>query len=87
MSEQFLNGFTCGVAYHVLGSQFPHMFGIEVENQNGVFTLTKEIIEVISNVSKTNIVALIVSLTCIVTLLAFKIYVNEWIKEKFKIKV
>ena len=87
MSEQFLNGFTCAVAYHVLGSQFQHMFGIKTKSVSGVFCLTKEIIEVMVKISQTNIVSLILSAVCIVILLTFKIYINDIIKDKFKIKV
>ena len=87
MSEQFLNGFTCAVAYHVLGSQFQHMFGIHTKSEGGLFCLTKALIAVIVNISQTNITSLILSVTCIVILLTFKMYLNDVIKDKFKIKV
>ncbi|CAG2174005.1 unnamed protein product, partial [Oppiella nova] len=87
MSEQFLNGFTCAVAYHVVGSQFQHMFGIDTKSRSGVFSLSRECIDVIANISHTNIVALMLSVVCTLILLAFKCYLNDVIKDKFKIKV
>ncbi|XP_054156022.1 solute carrier family 26 member 6-like [Oppia nitens] len=87
MSEQFLNGFTCAVAFHVVGSQFQHMFGLETKPVNGVFTLAKEIAAVVANIADTNLASLILSIICTVILLAFKLYVNKLIAKKFNIKV
>ncbi len=41
LSSHMISGFTCGSALHVLTSQLPKLFGIEIPHQSGYGTIIK----------------------------------------------
>ncbi|XP_052068355.1 sulfate transporter-like [Mytilus californianus] len=87
MSESFIGGFTTAAGIHIVSSQVPKMFGIEVSAHTGAGKLVKMYIELFSNLEKTVISDVVITVICITVILVVKVCVNDRFKNRMKIPI
>lgn len=87
MSEQLVSGFTTAASFYVFTSQFPYLLGLSLPYHAGPLALVNSYIDLAKHIEKTHYITLAISVCCILTLLFFKLYVNEVIKKKTKINI
>ncbi|ESO97396.1 hypothetical protein LOTGIDRAFT_114864, partial [Lottia gigantea] len=87
LAVSFIGGFTTVSAIHITTSEIGKMLNIEVKAYSGTGKIIKTFIEIFSNIKKTNIADLIISIVSIVILLTVKIFVNEKYKARLKIPI
>lgn len=87
MSESFIGGFTTATGIHIVSSQVPKMFGIEVSAHTGAGKLVKMYIELFSNLEKTVVSDVVITVICIAVILVVKVCVNDRFKKRMKIPI
>jgi len=88
MSEQFLNGFTCAVAYHVLVSQLQHMLGLpHSDPDSDQFLFFQYLSHIVHHIAQINVVSLSISLVTVLIILISKLYIDPWIVKHSKMEV
>nr|XP_033814421.1 prestin isoform X2 [Geotrypetes seraphini] len=86
LTEPLVRGFTTAAAVHVFTSQLKYLLGIKTKRYSGPLSVIYSIIAVLSDIRKTNIVALIVGAICIVLLLCAK-EINDRFKKKLPVPI
>ncbi|XP_063447609.1 prestin-like [Mytilus trossulus] len=87
MSESFIGGFTTAAGIHIVSSQVPKMFGIEVSAHTGAGKLVKMYVELFSNLEKTVVSDVVITVICIAVILVVKVCVNDRFKKRMKIPI
>ncbi|KAH3877096.1 hypothetical protein DPMN_000952 [Dreissena polymorpha] len=87
MSDPLIAGFTTGVAIHVGTSQVKYVFGLNIPRTDGMFQVVNTYIHIFSNIHKTNIATLIISIICVVALYLVKEQINQRFKKKLRVPV
>uniref|UniRef100_H2ZI98 STAS domain-containing protein n=1 Tax=Ciona savignyi TaxID=51511 RepID=H2ZI98_CIOSA len=72
LSSHMVSGFTCGAAFHVMTSQIPKLFGLNIPRKSGPLALIYTYIDVFKNLYTTNVATLILSACCIILLVIGK---------------
>ncbi|XP_043407677.1 solute carrier family 26 member 6 isoform X3 [Chelonia mydas] len=72
LSEPLVRGYTTAAAVHVLVSQLKYVFGVEVAEQSGPFSMFAAFIEICTKLPQTNMGALVTNLIAMVTSLPVK---------------
>ncbi|CAM5125990.1 unnamed protein product [Eretmochelys imbricata] len=72
LSEPLVRGYTTAAAVHVLVSQLKYVFGVEVAEQSGPFSMFAAFIEICTKLPQTNVGALVTNLIAMVTILPVK---------------
>ncbi|XP_074813781.1 solute carrier family 26 member 6 isoform X4 [Natator depressus] len=72
LSEPLVRGYTTAAAVHVLVSQLKYVFGVEVAEQSGPFSMFAAFIEICTKLPQTNMGALVTNLIAMVTILPVK---------------
>ncbi|XP_032543303.1 prestin isoform X1 [Chiroxiphia lanceolata] len=86
LTEPLVRGFTTAAAVHVFTSQLKYFLGIKTSRYSGPLSVVYSIVAVLSNITMTNIAALIVGSTCIVLLLIGK-EINDRFKKKLPVPI
>ncbi|XP_027743972.1 prestin isoform X1 [Empidonax traillii] len=86
LTEPLVRGFTTAAAVHVFTSQLKYFLGIKTSRYSGPLSVVYSIAAVLSNITMTNIAALIVGSTCIVLLLIGK-EINDRFKKKLPVPI
>ncbi|XP_069484171.1 prestin [Ambystoma mexicanum] len=86
LTEPLVRGFTTAAAVHVFASQLKYLLGIKTKRYSGPLSVVYSIIAVLSNITKTNVAALIVGLICMVLLLGTK-EINQRFKHKLPVPI
>ncbi|XP_064512841.1 prestin isoform X1 [Pseudopipra pipra] len=86
LTEALVRGFTTAAAVHVFTSQLKYFLGIKTSRYSGPLSVVYSIAAVLSNITMTNIAALIVGSTCIVLLLIGK-EINDRFKKKLPVPI
>uniref|UniRef100_A0A8D0CEU9 Solute carrier family 26 member 5 n=1 Tax=Salvator merianae TaxID=96440 RepID=A0A8D0CEU9_SALMN len=86
LTEPLVRGFTTAAAVHVFTSQLKYLLGIETTRVSGPLSVVYSLIAVFSNITKTNIAALVVGLICMVLLLTGK-EINDRFKKKLPVPI
>ncbi|UJR26995.1 hypothetical protein I4U23_008302 [Adineta vaga] len=84
LSDTFISGYTTGTAILVFTSQVPDIFGLTLKRYVGPLNIVYTYIEIFSNLRKTNLATLIVSICAIVTLIIVKEYLDPFYKKHIK---
>jgi len=89
MPDPVIQGFTTGASFHVALSQVKYLFGLSkhVHRHSGAFEIFYVLIEVCKNITKINIVDLIISIICIPTMLLSKHFSAKYKKKLRNIPV
>nr|XP_048713467.1 solute carrier family 26 member 6 isoform X2 [Caretta caretta] len=72
LSEPLVRGYTTAAAVHVLVSQLKYVFGVEVAEQSGPFSMFAAFTEICTKLPQTNVGALVTNLITMVTILPVK---------------
>ncbi|GCB81617.1 hypothetical protein scyTo_0021430, partial [Scyliorhinus torazame] len=83
LSDPIVKAFTSGTAFHVTISQLNTMLGLRLPRLTGPFTIFKTLASIIGALSMTNIVELIISLTCLSVLIPTK-EISSRFREKLR---
>ncbi|KYO38654.1 prestin [Alligator mississippiensis] len=86
LTEPLVRGFTTAAAVHVFTSQLKYLLGVKTKRYSGALSVLYSIYAVFSNITDTNIAALVVGLTCIVLLLIGK-EINVRFKNKLPVPI
>ncbi|XP_015666174.1 prestin [Protobothrops mucrosquamatus] len=86
LTEPLVRGFTTAAAVHVFTSQLKYLLGINIKRFSGPLSVLYSLIEVFSNITKTNTATLVVGLICIVLLLGGK-EINDRFKKKLVVPI
>ncbi|XP_030071984.1 prestin isoform X2 [Microcaecilia unicolor] len=86
LTEPLVRGFTTAAAVHVFTSQLKYLLGIKTKRYSGPLSVIYSIIAVLSDITETNIAALIVGAICIVLLLCAK-EINDRFKTKLPVPI
>ncbi|XP_053108895.1 prestin isoform X2 [Hemicordylus capensis] len=86
LTEPLVRGFTTAAAVHVFTSQLKYLLGIQTKRFSGPLSVLYSLIAVFSNITKTNIAALVVGLICMVLLLSGK-EINDRFKKKLPVPI
>ncbi|XP_027495578.1 prestin isoform X1 [Corapipo altera] len=86
LTEPLVRGFTTAAAVHVFTSQLKYFLGIKTSRYSGPLSVVYSIAAVLSNITMTNIAALIVGSSCIVLLLIGK-EINDRFKKKLPVPI
>ncbi|XP_062990261.1 prestin isoform X2 [Elgaria multicarinata webbii] len=86
LTEPLVRGFTTAAAVHVFTSQLKYLFGIKTKRFSGPLSFLYSLIAVFSNITKTNVAALVVGLICMVLLLSGK-EINDRFKKKLPVPI
>ncbi|XP_029471995.1 prestin isoform X2 [Rhinatrema bivittatum] len=86
LTEPLVRGFTTAAAVHVFVSQLKYLLGIKTKRYSGPLSVIYSIIAVLSNITKTNVAALIVGTICIILLLCAK-EINDRFKKKLPVPI
>ncbi|XP_077194211.1 prestin [Paroedura picta] len=86
LTEPLVRGFTTAAAVHVFTSQLKYLFGIKTKRFSGPLSCLCSLIAVFSNITKTNVAALVVGLICMVLLLGGK-EINDRFKKKLPVPI
>ncbi|XP_042323190.1 prestin isoform X3 [Sceloporus undulatus] len=86
LTEPLVRGFTTAAAVHVFTSQLKYLFGVKTKRFSGPLSFLYSLIAVFSNITKTNIAALVVGLICMVLLLSGK-EINDRFKKKLPVPI
>jgi len=87
LSQPFMCGFTTGVAVHIFSSQIKTALGLKLPPIEGAGKLVKLYYHVFANITSVHVADLVVSLICVVILLAVKIGINERLKLRVAIPI
>lgn len=87
LSDQLVNAFTTGAAMHVFTSQLKYLLGLKIKNFSGAFQIVFIYIELLKNITDTNIVALLISVICILTLIFSKQVLDPRVRPIIKMPV
>nr|AGV55623.1 sulfate transporter Ci-Slc26a alpha [Ciona intestinalis] len=79
LSSHLVSGFTCGAAFHVMTSQIPKLFGLNIPRNSGILAIIYTYIDVFKNIASTNVATLILSAICIIFLV-----IGKEINQRFK---
>uniref|UniRef100_F6RWI8 SLC26A/SulP transporter domain-containing protein n=1 Tax=Ciona intestinalis TaxID=7719 RepID=F6RWI8_CIOIN len=79
LSSHLVSGFTCGAAFHVMTSQIPKLFGLNIPRKSGILAIIYTYIDVFKNIATTNVATLILSAICIIFLV-----IGKEINQRFK---
>ncbi|XP_055022162.1 solute carrier family 26 member 10 [Boleophthalmus pectinirostris] len=83
LSEPIVKAFTSAAAFHVTISQLQSMLGLRLPRHTGTFSLFKTLATVMENLGDTNMAELLISLVCLIVLVAIK-EVNMRYKQKLR---
>ncbi|XP_054845112.1 prestin [Eublepharis macularius] len=86
LTEPLVRGFTTAAAVHVFTSQLKYLLGIKTKRFSGPLSCLYSLIAVFSNITQTNVAALVVGLVCMVLLLSGK-EMNDRFKKKLPVPV
>uniref|UniRef100_A0A8C9EPQ0 Solute carrier family 26 member 5 n=1 Tax=Pavo cristatus TaxID=9049 RepID=A0A8C9EPQ0_PAVCR len=86
LTEPLVRGFTTAAAVHVFTSQLKYLLGVKTSRYSGPLSVVYSLAAVFSEITTTNIAALIVGLTCIVLLLIGK-EINLRFKKKLPVPI
>ncbi|KAM9312897.1 prestin [Gastrophryne carolinensis] len=86
LTEPLVRGFTTAAAVHVFTSQLKYLLGIKTKRYSGPLAVIYSLISVLSNITSTNVTALIIGLICIVLLLGAK-EINDRYKKKLPVPI
>ncbi|XP_060100679.1 prestin isoform X1 [Heteronotia binoei] len=86
LTEPLVRGFTTAAAVHVFTSQLKYLLGIKTKRFSGPLSCLYSFIAVFSNITKTNVAALVVGLICMVLLLSGK-EINDRFKKKLPVPI
>nr|XP_056702105.1 prestin [Euleptes europaea] len=86
LTEPLVRGFTTAAAVHVFTSQLKYLLGIKTKRFSGPLSCLYSLIAVFSDITKTNVAALVVGLICMVLLLSGK-EINDRFKKKLPVPV
>lgn len=83
LSNSLVSGFTTGAAVHVTTVQFKNLLGIEFATRPGPLKLVYAYIELFTNIPKTNLVTLGISLAFLSLLTLFNEIIKPYISKKY----
>ncbi|KAM3832453.1 prestin isoform 2-T2 [Vipera latastei] len=86
LTEPLVRGFTTAAAVHVFTSQLKYLLGINIRRFSGPLSVLYSLIEVFSNITRTNTATLVVGLICIVLLLSGK-EINDRFKKRLVVPI
>ncbi|XP_060634316.2 prestin [Anolis sagrei] len=86
LTEPLVRGFTTAAAVHVFTSQLKYLLGVKTKRFSGPLSFLYSLIAVCTNITKTNIAALVVGLICMVLLLSGK-EINGRFKKKLPVPI
>ncbi|XP_061816658.1 prestin [Nerophis lumbriciformis] len=86
LTEPLVRGFTTAAAMHVVISQFKYLLGVKTMRFSGILSAVYSIKAILSDITSTNVAALILGLLCIVLLYGVK-QLNERFKKKLPIPI
>ncbi|XP_043943072.1 chloride anion exchanger-like [Protopterus annectens] len=86
LSDALVSGFTTAAAVHVLVSQLKFLFGVVVEGQSGPLALIYTLIDVFSQITKTNVADLVTSIIIMVVVFAVK-ELNDLFKKRLPVPI
>lgn len=87
LSEQLISGFTTAAALYVFTSQLTFLLGLHLPHQSGPLALINSYIDIFKNIHHANPITIIISISSSLILALFKLYLNDKIKEKYKINI
>nr|KAG5711664.1 hypothetical protein BaRGS_016846 [Batillaria attramentaria] len=87
MGDSLVAGFTTGAAVHVFTSQVKYALGLKIKRYPSLFQIVNTYGAIITNLPKTNIPELVITLICIVILYIVKVQINQRIKNKCRIPI
>ncbi|XP_013421854.1 pendrin isoform X2 [Lingula anatina] len=89
LSDALISGFMLGAALYVVTSQIKEVFGIHVTSSKigNPFKLIKFMIEILKGMPDANIVSIIMSILCMITLILVKECINARYRKKLKVPV
>lgn len=83
LSNSLVSGFTTGAAVHVASVQFKNLLGVECKTSAGPMKLVYGYIDLFSNITKTNLVTLGISISFVLFLSTFNELIKPLISRKF----
>lgn len=83
LSNSLVSGFTTGAAVHVASVQFKNLLGVDFKTRPGPLKLVYGYIDLFSNITKTNLVTLGISISFILFLSTFNEVIKPLINKKF----
>ncbi|XP_072856795.2 prestin [Pogona vitticeps] len=86
LTEPLVRGFTTAAAVHVFTSQLKYLLGVKTKRFSGPLSSLYSLNAVFSDITKTNIAALVVGLVCIILLLIGK-EINDRFKKKLPVPI
>ncbi|XP_023651296.2 prestin [Paramormyrops kingsleyae] len=86
LAEPLVRGFTTAAAVHVFVSQLKYLLGIQTMRFSGALSVIYSFIEVMKNITSTNLTTITVGLTCIVFLYSIK-DLNDRFKKKLPVPI
>lgn len=87
MGDSLVSGFTTGAAVHVFTSQVKYALGLKIPRFESLFQIVRTYGAILSNLGKTNIAEMVITLICIIILYLVKVQVNQRIKDKCRIPI
>ncbi|KAL8612924.1 hypothetical protein ACOMHN_035001 [Nucella lapillus] len=87
MGDSLVSGFTTGAAVHVFTSQVKYALGLKIPRFESVFQIVRTYGAILSNLGKTNIAEMVITLICIIILYIVKVQINQRIKDKCRIPI
>ncbi|XP_014665693.1 PREDICTED: sulfate transporter-like isoform X2 [Priapulus caudatus] len=87
LSDQLVSAFTTGAAMHVFTSQLKHILGVRTTSHSGAFQIVYIYIELLRNVTDANMVALLTSVACILTLVIAKEVIDPRLRPIIKMPI
>nr|XP_057922148.1 prestin isoform X2 [Doryrhamphus excisus] len=85
-TEPLVRGFTTAAAMHVVISQLKYLLGVKTKRFSGILSAVYSVKAVLSDITSTNVTALILGLVCLVLLYGVK-QINERFKKKIAIPI
>ncbi|XP_060593517.1 prestin-like [Ruditapes philippinarum] len=77
MSDALIGGFTTGVTCHVFTSQVKHIFNVKLKSYSGIFKLIYTYRDFFTNISTTNYVTVLLSVSSITVLYCVSKFINR----------
>ncbi|KAK7097493.1 prestin-like isoform X2 [Littorina saxatilis] len=87
MGDSLVSGFTTGAAVHVFTSQVKYALGLKIPRYENVFQIIRTYGSIITNIPKTNIPEMVITLICIIILYIVKVQINQRIKDRCRIPI
>ena len=87
MSMPFIGSFLTGATVHIITSQVPAIFGLQIKGHPGIFKIPIVYYEIFSHITETNVCALVTALICLLVLIVLKEVINERFRVHMKVPI